>query len=248
MGFRFQRRIQILPGVRLNFSKSGISTSVGTKGAWVTFSKKGTRTTLGLPGSGFSYTEYQSKKHNKYITCPSCHKKWKYHPSLRNKELICTCKHRFYLNNPNVTCENKQGCGISGIIIFCLIIGLLTFCISGIKSCMDEDSARQRFEQAKNYAYARCKEEVKRAIIKKYPEKYNAYIGTIIKVSIIDIQFDSHKYYWICKGEFTAERERSKTQYYCSDTGTFYVELNEFLSKRGYRESPEDVKVILNFN
>jgi len=56
MGFRFHRSVRILPGVRLNFSKSGVSTSIGTRGAWLTFGRKGTRATVGLPGTGISYT------------------------------------------------------------------------------------------------------------------------------------------------------------------------------------------------
>jgi hypothetical protein len=57
MGFRFSRRIKIAPGVRLNVSQSGLSTSVGRKGAWMTFGSKGTRSTVGIPGTGLSYTE-----------------------------------------------------------------------------------------------------------------------------------------------------------------------------------------------
>lgn len=56
MGFRFHRRFKLFPGVRLNLSRSGISTSLGTRGAWLTFGKRGTRATIGLPGSGLSYT------------------------------------------------------------------------------------------------------------------------------------------------------------------------------------------------
>ena len=56
MGFRFHRTIRLLPGLRLNVSKSGVSTSIGTRGAWLTFGRKGTRTTVGLPGTGISYT------------------------------------------------------------------------------------------------------------------------------------------------------------------------------------------------
>lgn len=59
MGFRFHRSIRILPGVRLNFGKRGVSTSVGVRGAHVTFGKAGTRTTVGLPGSGLSYTHLE---------------------------------------------------------------------------------------------------------------------------------------------------------------------------------------------
>jgi hypothetical protein len=56
MGFRFRRTFRLLPGLRLNVSKSGVSTSIGTRGAWLTFGRKGTRTTVGLPGTGISYT------------------------------------------------------------------------------------------------------------------------------------------------------------------------------------------------
>ncbi len=63
MGFRFSRRIKLFPGVRLNVSKSGISTSVGTRGAWLTFGNRGTRTTVGIPGTGISYTETHVARH-----------------------------------------------------------------------------------------------------------------------------------------------------------------------------------------
>jgi hypothetical protein len=56
MGFRFHRTVRLFPGFRLNLSKSGVSASVGTRGAWLTFGRNGTRTTVGLPGTGISYT------------------------------------------------------------------------------------------------------------------------------------------------------------------------------------------------
>lgn len=40
MGFRFSRRIRIVPGVRLNFSKRGLSASFGTRGLWYTVSRR----------------------------------------------------------------------------------------------------------------------------------------------------------------------------------------------------------------
>ena len=55
MGFRFRRRVRILPGLNLNISKSGVSTSVGRRGATLNISKRGTKTTIGLPGSGLSW-------------------------------------------------------------------------------------------------------------------------------------------------------------------------------------------------
>jgi hypothetical protein len=55
MGLRFRRRLRILPGLWLNVSKSGVSTSIGGHVATLNLSKRGKMTTLGLPGSGLSY-------------------------------------------------------------------------------------------------------------------------------------------------------------------------------------------------
>ncbi len=52
MAIRFRRKIKILPGVHFNISKSGISTSIGVRGASVTLGKRGTYTNVGIPGSG----------------------------------------------------------------------------------------------------------------------------------------------------------------------------------------------------
>lgn len=52
MGWRYRKRIKILPGIHLNISKSGISTNVGVKGASVTFGPKGTYVNTGFPGTG----------------------------------------------------------------------------------------------------------------------------------------------------------------------------------------------------
>lgn len=56
MGFRFFKRVQVIPGVTLNFSKSGVSTSFGPKGLKYTTGKGGSRFTAGIPGTGIYYT------------------------------------------------------------------------------------------------------------------------------------------------------------------------------------------------
>src|SRR2546430_2653908 len=57
MGFRFQRRLKLFPGVRLNFSRGGISTRIGVRGASVTLGGRGAYVNLGIPGTGLSYRE-----------------------------------------------------------------------------------------------------------------------------------------------------------------------------------------------
>lgn len=55
MGFRFRKRIKILPGFWFNLSKSGVSTSIGGKGLTVNLKDGKTTTTASLPGTGLSY-------------------------------------------------------------------------------------------------------------------------------------------------------------------------------------------------
>ena len=56
MGWNFRKSVKIGPG-RLTFSKSGISASVGVKGARITKSTSGRTTkTIGIPGTGLYHT------------------------------------------------------------------------------------------------------------------------------------------------------------------------------------------------
>jgi Protein of unknown function (DUF4236) len=68
MGLRFRRRITIVPGVHLNISRSGISTSVGVRGASLTLGKRGTYGNIGLPGTGISYRERISPPNSTHPT------------------------------------------------------------------------------------------------------------------------------------------------------------------------------------
>jgi hypothetical protein len=49
---RFRRKAKLFPGVYLNFSKTGISTTIGVPGASLNFSKQGTHLNTGIPGTG----------------------------------------------------------------------------------------------------------------------------------------------------------------------------------------------------
>lgn len=63
MGYlRFWRRKRILPGVTLNVSKRGVSTSFGARGAHVTIGRRGVRKTVGIPGTGLYYTAQSGRR------------------------------------------------------------------------------------------------------------------------------------------------------------------------------------------
>lgn len=52
MAFKFRKRIRLFPGCTINFSKSGVSTTLGIKGLSVNIGKKGTYLNTGIPGTG----------------------------------------------------------------------------------------------------------------------------------------------------------------------------------------------------
>lgn len=56
MGFRFRKSFKLAKGVRMTFSKSGVSTRIGGKGFSVSSGKRGTRMNIGIPGTGLSYS------------------------------------------------------------------------------------------------------------------------------------------------------------------------------------------------
>lgn len=55
MSLRIRRSVRLFPGVRLNFSLSGVSTTIGVRGASMTVGSRGTHVNAGIPGSGLSY-------------------------------------------------------------------------------------------------------------------------------------------------------------------------------------------------
>ncbi|MEX1357679.1 MAG: DUF4236 domain-containing protein [Gaiellaceae bacterium] len=56
MGWRFQQRRKVLPGMRLNLGKKGASVRVGPRGAGITAGRRGLSATLSMIGTGLAYT------------------------------------------------------------------------------------------------------------------------------------------------------------------------------------------------
>lgn len=72
MSLRFLRRVSVLPGVRLNFSRSGISTTIGVRGASVTVGGRyGATANLGIPGSGLSLRIPLKSAHSQNPSLPA---------------------------------------------------------------------------------------------------------------------------------------------------------------------------------
>lgn len=65
MGFRVRRSFSLAPGVRLNLSKGGFSTSLGGRGCSVNIGRRGVSSSLGIPGTGVSSRTYHGGGSNR---------------------------------------------------------------------------------------------------------------------------------------------------------------------------------------
>lgn len=75
MGFRFRKRIKIIPGVYINLGKKGIN-STSVKAGWFTsnINSKGVKHTAGAHSTGLSYETKRSRTSGKgllftFIAC-----------------------------------------------------------------------------------------------------------------------------------------------------------------------------------
>jgi len=54
-GLRIQKRVRVASFMKINFSKSGVSFSLGRRGFWLNIGTGGIRISVGVPGTGISY-------------------------------------------------------------------------------------------------------------------------------------------------------------------------------------------------
>jgi hypothetical protein len=63
MGIRFRKEMRVIKLIRLNVSKSGVSTTIGVPGASINIGRRGIFRNLGLPGTGFFMRDRISAAH-----------------------------------------------------------------------------------------------------------------------------------------------------------------------------------------
>ncbi|WP_420715368.1 DUF4236 domain-containing protein [Myxococcus sp. MISCRS1] len=86
MGFRFGKRIKLLPGVHANLGKKGVSLSIGRRGLTTNVSSRGVKTTLSIPGTGLSYTTGTSKRGSRRARPATLQQSTRAEPSISCKE------------------------------------------------------------------------------------------------------------------------------------------------------------------
>ena len=105
MAWNFRRRKKIAPGVYINMSKKGISTTVSPKGASMTFGPNGTYMNTSIPGTGL-YNRQKIGSHGK-------------------QGATSQNSHSMYYNSSK---ETNTGCSSIGIITFILFV-IGCFCL-----------------------------------------------------------------------------------------------------------------------
>lgn len=96
MAWSFRKRIKIIPGVHLNLSKSGITTSIGVKGANMTFGKSGSYLNTSVPLLGLNNRQRLSSSHNNL------------NPEIYN-DTIEASDNIFSCDIQEITSQNMQG-------------------------------------------------------------------------------------------------------------------------------------------
>ncbi len=207
MGFRFYRRLKIAPGIYLNFSKSGISTSIGPRGAKVTVSKRGIRKTVGIPGTGIHYTEYRTwdklKEYPSFITCPKCNKKYPFDKRMIGEELICPCGYRFSLEDgirANSAVSTSFGEYILGFLIVLLIFAGICFCVNSCNNWVARSQAELRAEQENTIVRWALEREITKAL------QGNTYFRSIKIDNLKKLQYGDYEVYGSICGDTWEQR------------------------------------------
>jgi hypothetical protein len=71
MGWRFRKSFRVIPGVRLNLSRSGLSASIGAAPFTVNIGPRGVMNTLSIPGTGISYQRHVGLPQPSYAEPPA---------------------------------------------------------------------------------------------------------------------------------------------------------------------------------
>jgi hypothetical protein len=64
MGWRFRKSFKVIPGLRLNLSKSGLSASIGGAPVTLNIGQHGLMGTVSIPGTGISYRQHFASEAN----------------------------------------------------------------------------------------------------------------------------------------------------------------------------------------
>ncbi len=133
MPIRFRRTLKIAPGVKINFSKSGMSTTVGPKGFHFTFGKRGVRRTVSIPGTGVSEVDYVKKnktesEKEKQENAAEHHKETAAERREDKAENHTAAEHRRTTHRAR---RERANAGSTGLRNFFVLLGVVVFFFAG---------------------------------------------------------------------------------------------------------------------
>jgi hypothetical protein len=159
MGWRFRKVFKILPGVRLNIGKKGISSFTFGKGWFSTnVGKKGTRHNLSIPGTGISYrtsTTPLSGSPTSFLqpantqlekvdwTCSNCNQR-----NFLKLEFCANCGTTYHIANSSAFQANALArrpwipvATVAGLLIF--VVGICSLCRAGSNNTSNQSVTAQ---------------------------------------------------------------------------------------------------------
>jgi hypothetical protein len=139
VGWRFRKSVKILPGVRLNFGKRGLtSTTIGSRWFKTNLSSRGVKHTVSVPGTGISYqTEtYRGRSAAQdaegtdvrlYWYCASC-----YVANLPDNRSCYKCGGAYNPNPQERAPASPSGSGSPLLILVAVLLALVLLALVGV--------------------------------------------------------------------------------------------------------------------
>jgi len=164
MAWNYRKRITIAPGVRLNVSKKGVSTTFGVRGASINVGKNGTYLNTGIPGTGIYNRQKigggSSNSHNLQSNKPN--------KGCGVTTVIFMIVGLFLIFSQDFESPGLLflGCAVSGIILD-IIINLIINRNKNRKPKKVEQSIESQIETAKN-ALNQSNSQIQKEIIQNF--------------------------------------------------------------------------------
>ncbi|WP_316839827.1 DUF4236 domain-containing protein [Pedobacter gandavensis] len=206
MAWSFRKRIKIIPGVHLNLSKSGISTSIGVKGASMTFGKSGTYLNTSVPGLGIynrqklsgtntdpqpqANNQYQATRHSDNIFSADIHEITSQNMQGLKEAIILASQQRKDLANDLLKVQASLGVSrLKFVLSYVLLYGLINKTVSGdLKT--DIVAQKEAIEQIKeeiDNCYVNLDIDLEPEIKQEYDRLFSAFKKLITCHRIWDV-------------------------------------------------------------
>lgn len=234
MGWRYRKRVKIAPGIHLNFSKSGISTTIGPRGASINIGPKGTYVNTGIPGTGLYNREKISSNSNKgqvhHAVSSSSSSKRNNYRRTKMKEMEIGCLGPFiilfialffvviYLFESHGLLSSG-GYILAAAIISGLVVGLLYFIFDSIFKPSEKDDSETNISEAiQDEELSETKDEdlseIPNEDIQENPEEESTVDGDVPIVNVSEEEEETNEEPWLSREPQEPYDPKKDLEYY----------------------------------